>query len=247
VVCGGFAEALRRSTVRRRADFHGSYLRTLQERDVVELSRIERVGDLERLIRVLAARTAQVFVSQNAAQDAALPRRTLDRYVALLERVFLVYRIPAWSNNLTKRATSHAKMAFVDSGLAAHVLGAGRERLVGGEGPSGALFETFVLGELSRQCARSYPQVRINHYRTRDGVEVDAVLERADGAIVGIEVKSGSTVRASDARGLEHLRALLGDRFAAGYILHTGAQALPFGDRINAVPLSALWETTSRG
>jgi hypothetical protein len=77
--------------------------------------------------------------------------------------------------------------------------------------------------------------------RTRDKVEVDAVLESADGCVVGIEVKAGSTVRTEDLVGLRHLANRLGSRFAAGYLLYPGQQALPFGDRLRALPIGALW------
>lgn len=105
------------------------------------------------------------------------------------------------------------------------------------------LIETFVAGELARQISHSYSDVALYHYRTRDGLEVDFVLERSDGCVVGIEVKAGATVRAQDARGLKHLRDLVGRRFIAGFILHTGADQLPFGDRIVAMPISGLWTT----
>lgn len=84
--------------------------------------------------------------------------------------------------------------------------------------------------------------MRLFHYRTRDGVEVDAVLERASGEVVGVEVKSSATIGAQDFRGLRHLRDRVGDRFVAGLLLYTGGQTLPFGDRLRALPLSALWE-----
>jgi hypothetical protein len=70
---------------------------------------------------------------------------------------------------------------------------------------------------------------------------VDAVLEAPDGRVVGIEVKAGATVRTEDLAGLRHLAARLGPRFIAGYLLYTGQQTLPFGDRLRALPIDALW------
>jgi uncharacterized protein len=106
------------------------------------------------------------------------------------------------------------------------------------------MVENFVLSELARQLSWNEERANLYHYRTRDGVEVDAVLETADGRVVGIEVKAGATVRAEDLAGLRHLGQRLGDRFIAGYVLYTGQQTLPFGDRLRAVPLDALWRTS---
>ncbi len=79
------------------------------------------------------------------------------------------------------------------------------------------------------------------HFRDRDGREVDVVIERRDGSIAGVEVKTAASVSASDFRGLVHLQDKLGPRFRAGIVLYAGERTLPFGDRMAAVPISALW------
>jgi hypothetical protein len=106
------------------------------------------------------------------------------------------------------------------------------------------MVENFVLSELARQLTWSDERVSLYHYRTRDGVEIDAVLETADGRVVGIEVKAGATVHGEDLAGLRHLATRLGPRFVAGYVLYTGQQTLSFGDRLLALPLDALWHAS---
>jgi hypothetical protein len=71
--------------------------------------------------------------------------------------------------------------------------------------------------------------------------EVDIVLERDDGMIVGVEVKASATVRTGDFAGLKTLAAVCGDRFAFGVVLYDGADVVPFGDKLAAAPLSCLW------
>ena len=155
--------------------------------------------------------------------------------------VFLIKRIPAWSSNSTARAIATPKLAFVDSGMASHLLGQDASRLGEPDGAAGPLLESFVLMELARQLTWSEQAARLFHYRTKDKVEVDAVLETPDGRVVAVEVKAGATVRTEDLTGLRHLAARLGDRFVAGYVLYTGGQTLSFGGRIRALPLDALW------
>ncbi len=98
-----------------------------------------------------------------------------------------------------------------------------------------------MLMELAPQLTWSQERGRLYHYRTKDRVEVDAVIETPDGWVVGIEVKAGATVRTADLAGLRNLARQVGDRFVTGYVLHTGQQTLLFGARLRAVPLDALW------
>jgi len=240
VVRGGFPEAVRRMA-RRRSAFFDSYLSTLIERDVSQLSVIERRGELRRLLALLAGRSGGLLVSGALATRSGIPRSTLNRYLELLAAVFLIKQVPAWSSGQSKRAVGTPKLTYVDSGIACHLLGQDATRLGAPGGTAGPMVENFVLMELARQLSWSNERARLYHYRTKDRVEVDAVLESADGRVVAVEVKAGATVRTEDLAGLRHLAHRLGDRFVAGYVLYTGQQTLPFGDRLRALPIDALW------
>jgi predicted AAA+ superfamily ATPase len=240
-VRGGFPEAVRRSP-RRRAAFFDSYLTSLIQRDVKELAAIERQGDLRRLLALLAGRSGGLLVPATLAGESGVPRTTLNRYLELLTAVFLIKQIPAWSAGQTHRAIGTPKLAFVDTGIACHLLGQDATRLGEPDGAAGPMMETFVLMEVARQLTWSSERARLYHYRTRDRVEVDVILETPDGRVVAIEVKAGATIRAEDLAGLRHLAQRLGSRFVAGYVLYTGQQTLPFGDRLRALPVDALWQ-----
>jgi uncharacterized protein len=241
LVRGGFPEAIARAD-RRRERFFDSYVADLINHDVVQLAEIERGAEMRRLVRLLAARSGQLLVPHALANDTGLATSTVARYVALLEEVFLVKRIPAWSRNLSTRVTGTPKVALVDSGLAANLVDVDASGLLRPGSPFGPLLEGFVLMELARQLTWSEERAELYHYRTRDKVEVDAVLENRRGRVVGIEIKASSTVRTEDFRGLRHLADRLGDDFVVGLVLYTGTQTLPFGPRLRAMPVSALWE-----
>ncbi|MFG1873634.1 ATP-binding protein [Sphaerisporangium sp. NPDC049003] len=242
IVRGGFPEAVARSNPRRRERFFDSYVSDLIARDVSQLAEIERGPQMRALVRLLAARSGQLLVANAMSTAAGLSATTVHRYLALLDEVFLTKRIPAWSRNISSRAISTPKVAFVDSGVAANLLGADSRSLVRPEGLFGPLLEGFVLMELARQLTWSEQRAELFHYRTKDQVEVDAVLENRQGQVIGIEIKASSTVRSDDFRGLRHLADRLGDDFIVGVVLYTGTQTLPFGDRMRAMPVSALWE-----
>lgn len=105
------------------------------------------------------------------------------------------------------------------------------------------MLETFVLQELKRQASGQDSPIAFFHFRDRDGVEVDLVLEQGSGAVAGIEVKAAATATDSDFRGLRKLKAAAGKRFAGGVVLYDGEVSASFGDGLFAVPLRALWET----
>ena len=245
IVRGGFPEAVARTNPRRRERFFDAYLGDLVARDVTQLSEIERAPELRKLLSLIAARSGQLLVGNALSTQMSLSARSIHRYLALLEEVFLIKRIHAWSRNLSTRAIGTPKVAFVDSGIAANLLDADARSLVRPASPLGPLMEGFVLMELQRQLTWSTVRAELSHYRTKDKTEVDAVLEDRSGRVVAIEVKAGSTVRAEDFAGLRHLQTRLGDDFVVGLVLYTGTQTLPFGPRLRAMPMAALWEITS--
>ena len=242
LIRGGFPEAVARQGHRRRA-FHESYLADLINRDVNQLSEIRHGPELRRLLNLVAARSGQILQPTSLANLLRISRPTVDHYLSLMEEMYLVARIPAWSRNTTSRTVRASKLAFVDSGLASAILRQDEATLARQESPLGGLLESFAAMEISRQLSWSDAGADIYHYRTKDKVEVDIVLETRDFKVVGIEVKATSTPRAEDFAGLRHLHNRTGDDFLGGYLLHTGPRTTSFGTKLRAVPLSALWET----
>ena len=106
------------------------------------------------------------------------------------------------------------------------------------------MLETFVYQELRRQGSWNPTPTSFFHYRDKDQVEVDIVIERGPTAVAGVEVKASATVRSSDFIGLRKLKRITGDRFAAGVVLYDGETATSFGEGLYAIPIRQLWETT---
>ena len=210
---------------------------------MTQLGEIQRRDDLARLLSILASRTASPISIEGIAHGLAISKNTVERYIALFEEVFLVKRIPAWTNAATTRATRQRKLVFVDSGMCAHLAGLSAERLQRDRARGGPLIESFVIGEIMRQLTWSDSFARLHHYRTRDGEEVDAVIEHHDGRVVGIEVKASSSVSGDDLRHLRHLRSKAGENFHLGVLLYTGTEVLALGDRLIAAPIDSLWHS----
>jgi predicted AAA+ superfamily ATPase len=242
VCLGGYPEvhALPQSE---RAGWFRDYVRTTIERDVVEMSGIRKVAELGQLLRLLAARSGCELVMQSVIDDSALDRQAVYDHRAWLETIHLVTTLPAWSRNLTRRVKRRSKVFLTDPGLAAWLLGKRPAALEDPADPAtGRLIETFVFGELRRQLTWAGTEATLFHWQDRAGAEVDFVLESADGRVAAIEVEAGQTAKPQWFRWLAHMRDALGDSFTAGIVLYGGRELLPFGDRLLAVPISALWE-----
>ena len=244
VVAGGFPPALARPTARRRANWQRDYVEALVQRDVRDMTRIAALDALPRLLAAAAGQTARLFNLADLAAPFQVSRPTIGTYVELLERLFLLERLPAWHSNRLRRHVKRPKLHFGDTGLAAALLGVDAAALQADRTLLGQLLETFVYQEFRRQASWHESLLRFFHFRDRDGAEVDIVIERAAGAVAGVEVKAAATVKPADFRGLRKLAAAAGDRFACGVVLYDGEVGARFGDRLHAVPLRRLWETS---
>ena len=163
------------------------------------------------------------------------------RYTSVFEQLYLVRALPAWHNNALRRLTKTPKLHFVDTGLLAALRGLTPETVARDRVPFGAVLESFVVSELAKIADWSGERLSFSHYRDKDGAEVDVVIEDQAGRVVGVEVKASATVEGKDFSGLRRLAEAVGDRFVQGLALHDHDQAVPFGDRLWAAPLSALW------
>lgn len=240
IVTGGYPEPQDRGA-RGRARFFASYVASLINRDLGDVASVRDVERLERLLHLIAARSGALASFQGMASDLGMDAGTARAYTGILESLFLVRRLAPWMTNLGSRQVKTPKLHVVDSGLLAFLLGASERRFVEDGGIAGSLLESFVAMELLRQSDWYEEPLSLFHYRDKEQREVDVVLKRYSGEVVGVEVKAAATVTGRDLAGLRHLRDRLGDRFKAGVVLYTGAETLPFGDRLSVVPLSGLW------
>jgi hypothetical protein len=238
---GGYPEATRRQDDGRREAWFASYISTILQRDVRDLARVDALHTLPNLLKLLAARASGLLNLADVGRDASLPHTTLTRYLALLETVFLVHRLPAWSRNLGQRLVKAPKLHLVDPGLACHLIGTDARRLSEDRTLLGRLLESFVVGELRKQISWNDSRTALYHSRTATGSEVDVVLENPDGSVAAIEVKASATVGTSDFAALKTLRDQLGKQFRAGVVLYLGDQIVPFGDKLWLVPAPVLW------
>ncbi len=238
---GGVPEAIARDTERRRQDWARSYLTSVLTRDLRDIAEIEKLTELPKFVRLLAEHSGQLVNYSQLGSSIDVSYKTGQRYVGLLEQVFLVATLQPWFTNALKRIAKTPKLHFLDSGLLATARGLNFERVKANRKVFGALLESFVFSEVMKLMTASDLRLTPYHFRDQQMREVDIVLERDDGMIVGIEIKASATVRSGDFGGLRTLAEACKDRFAYGVVLYDSTDVVPFGDRLAAAPLSCLW------
>ncbi len=242
ITAGGFPAALALRSAHRRAAWLRDFVDAQVQRDVRDVSRLRSLDALPRLLALAASQSARLINVTDLAAPFQLSRQTIHDYVTVLERVFLLERLPPWHSNRLSRLVKTPKLHMGDTGVACALLGLDAAALRADRDAHGRLMETFVLQELKRQGSGRSEPIAFYHFRDRDGVEVDIVMEFGAGRIVGVEVKSGATVSASDFRGLRKLQDAAGARFTCGVVVYDGESSASFGKGLFAVPVRALWE-----
>lgn len=240
VLTGGYPEMRERTTPARRQSWAKAYTTHIVERDVQDIARIDQLIQVPTLLNLLATQCGQLLNLTQLGAQLGLDVKTANRYVGVLERLYLVQRVPAWSRHEANRLVKTPKLHFLDAGLQAALTRLSADLLLTQRTRWGATLETWVYAELRKAIALSPDFWYLSHYRDKDQVEVDFVLEDSLRQVIGVEVKAAATVLPQDFKGLKRLQTLAGDSFVSGIVLYDGAHALPFGDRLWAVPLSAL-------
>lgn len=220
-----------------------SYLTTLLQRDIRALAEIEKAHILPSMVKMIATRAGSLLNDADVARDLGLNLMTYRRYRILLEQLFLIVLVQPWYRNIGKRLVKTPKLFLTDSLLLCHLLGVSAKELERTNSPLfGHLLENFVATEILKQLTVT-ADTNLYYFRTHDNKEVDFIIERNNGQLLGIEVKTKSTVNEEDFAGLKQLKVETGKDFVRGIVLYGGKDIVSFGDHMVAMPIAALWNT----
>jgi predicted AAA+ superfamily ATPase len=241
ILTGGYPSAQNIDEEDQQAWFN-NYITTIIQKDVLDLSGIEALNAMPRLLSVLAMHAGSLLNASELSRQVGIPHSTLSRYLVLLKTIFLTFSQEPWHANFIRRIMKSPKSYFVDTGLLSWLSMMTLQRMRDMPVAVGPLLENFVMSELLKQETWNKTPVRLYHFRTADGSkEVDIILERFDGKIIGIEVKATATPTLKDAQGLIYLKEQT-NNWHRGIILYTGDQIVPLAEGITALPVSFLWQ-----
>lgn len=241
IVAGCFPEPLQRSSERRSSAWYQQYIGTLIQRDIRDLTHIDHPDLMTKLLKLTAFYAGKLVNPTEMGSKLGLDRLTIKKYMALLEQLFLVEQLPAWHSNEYKRLVKKPKIHSIDTGMMCAIRGITRDRLVQQPADFGLLLESFVYNELRKQATWLDEPLNFFHYRDKDKVEVDIIIENGIGDCFAVEVKAAATLNAKDFAGLKRFQNITGERFKLGILLYDGDHTTAFGDKLFAVPIGALW------
>lgn len=241
ICIGGFPSMILAKTDDARESWCNGYLSTILSREVKDLANIEGLKNMPSLLEMLATRVGTTLNTSELSRTIGMANTTLNRYLRLLETLFIVQLQQPWFSNLGKRLVKSPKTYLVDTGVHAHLLGINAKKIETNSTLFGAFLENFVVSELKKQSTWNNIRAKFYHFRTQTGTEVDIVIENASGDVVGIEVKSRETIKSDDFKGLRELKEIAGDSFLRGIVIYTGQEQIPFESNMHAIPISSLW------
>lgn len=240
VLAGGFPEPAIHLGGRERGSWFREYRKSYIERDVPAVVRIDDVPAFLRFLTACAATTARLLNVTDIARDVGVSVDTARRWIVVLETTYVAERRTPFWRNVRKRLVKSPKLFLWDSGLAAHLLDVESWADAIADSLAGPLLETWVHANLAAHAEMADPPARLHFYRTHAQAEVDFVLAQGR-RMIGLEVKASSTVRPSDAKGIEDLASQFPRECPFWVVLYSGRSVLPLTEHAAAVPLAAFF------
>ncbi|MFA7200758.1 MAG: ATP-binding protein [Bacteroidales bacterium] len=240
---GGYPAVVARTTDIRRAKWIQSYLESILQKDIRDLANIDGLSFIPKILNLLSVRVGSTINMSDLARLSGVKNSSFQRYMALLEQIFLIVKIQAWTPNAEGQFVKSPKIFLNDTGLLCQLANQ-NENIYYDRSQAGHLLENFLVMEIVKQAGWMEEPLRVMHFSMHRGAEVDLVIEDYRKHIYGIEIKAKASIQEKDFQGLKKLEQLAGNRFKKGIVLYTGSYTLGgFGSKnLWAVPIKNVWD-----
>jgi predicted AAA+ superfamily ATPase len=242
---GGFPLSVSSANSEARSRWFDNYIEHSINNDIKGIAKIRQLGEMEMLINRLAKTNGSVLNVSRIAEDVGINKNTALSYILLLEKIFMIKRLPVNKAVTNSRVIKTPKVHFVDTGIASSLLGLSEEDITSTKpevlANTGHIYETFAVNEVIKLANTIHSVKRVGYWRTRDNIEIDLILELRDGSVIAIEIKSSDVLRDKDFAPIRHYQQLAGDRFKCGIILYSGIGATEHSNKMITLPLDCLW------
>jgi uncharacterized protein len=203
--------------------FFNGYLQTYVERDVRMLTNLKDLRLFQRFLTLLAGRVGQVVNYTSLGNDTGVSSTTVKSWISILSASFVIFELPPYHENISKRVIKSPKVYFTDPGLVAHLVGIETAEQAGRDPLRGALYENLIIVELLKRRLNAGLRPSLFFYRDTNGNEVDLVI-KAGRNLVPIEIKSAATFTEEFLKGLGRFRDAVGAKTSGGYLLYNGKE-----------------------
>lgn len=203
------------------ARFYRSYFQTYIERDVRLIINLKDSAKFEKFVRLCAGRVGQLLNQASLANDVGVSAHTINDWISVLEASFIIYRLQPYYENIGKRLIKSPKLYFIDTGLAAWLMGIETKTQMQRDPLRGNLFENLIVIETLKEKLNQGSDPRLFFYRDSHGNEVDLVIQNGS-SLLPVEIKSSQTWHNSFLKGITYFRNLMGDRAEKGIVVYGG-------------------------
>ncbi len=241
LVMGFFPEPMQFTSENKIQDWYRQYVNALIKSDIKELPHIDYPDLMLKLLKLTASYSGKLINLSEMGSKLGVDRLTVKKYLALLEQMFLIEQVPAWQNSEYKRLIKTPKIQLVDTGMMCAMRGLNHHQLNDDPELYNVALKSFVYNKIRKQATWVQESTKIYHYRDKDSVEVDCIIEDANGGCYAVHSIAGATLHRSAIAALKRFRNIAGDCFKTGLLLYDGDQTTALGDELYAVPLGALW------
>lgn len=242
IIDGGYPEVQKIKSSRGRSLWYDSYISTYVERDIRDVGELRDISAFIRLYNIIAPRSCGLLNKSDLASTANLSEASVSNYLSMLEMIYQVSLLPAYSSNISKRFIKSPKLYMTDSGLLCHLLGISTVDELLNSRHKGEIIETFVYSELLKHISYSETRPKIYHYRTNDKKEIDFIIEKGE-RVFAIEVKSSQSIKRDAFKHIIDFQTR-SVTMVIGIVFYAGEKVLPFGDEEYpryALPLGLLF------
>ena len=206
-----------------------NYINSYVERDVRRLLNIEDYNKFSTLLRLCASRIGYELNKSSLAIETGVSVPTIDRWLSVLSSSYIIYLLPPWHANISKRLVKSPKLYFYDTGIACTLLGIDSISKLMGHPLRGSLFENLVINNVVKQNFNMGHKKELFFYRDKSGREVDLIFEN-DLGLEGYEIKSGMTYSNDFRKNLDYLKSILGDTLKETGIIYNGQSEMKAGE-----------------
>ncbi len=201
--------------------YYRSYFQTYVERDVRLIINLKDTAKFEKFVRLCAGRVGQLFNQASLANEVGVSANTISEWISVLEASFIIYRLQPYYENIGKRLIKSPKLYFIDTGLAACLMGIETSTQMQRDPLRGHIFENLIIIEALKSKLNQGKDPRLFFYRDSHGNEVDLVVQDGN-QFIPIEIKSSQTWHSSFLKGINYFKKLLADRVEKGVVIYGG-------------------------
>ena len=204
-------------------DWYQNYIQTYLEKDVREIINIKNLLTFKRFLGLCAGRHGQLLDVSECANDCGIARQTVNDWLSVLEASYLIYLLPSFHKNFSKRLIKSPKLFFYDTGLVCSLLKIENAEQLKTHYLRGAIFEGYVITEIIKHRYNQGLEPHVYYWKEKHGNEVDCIIEKAN-QLLAIEIKSGKTINNDFFKGLKYWQSLSGDKSKNSFLIYGGEQ-----------------------